>query len=91
MSNWENRQQQKKPILSQRLLQHLEEAGIDIVSVNRRHLQQVAELKLYDDHRDPNDRLIIAQAIADKTVLISSDRKFERYNNLGLHFIFNKR
>lgn len=46
---------------------------------------------LYDDHRDPNDRLIIAQAISDQIPLISSDRKFSRYERYGLDFIFNER
>ena len=44
-----------------------------------------------NDHRDPNDRLIIAQAISDRATLISSDRKFDRYERYGLQFMFNKR
>ena len=31
-------------------------------------------------HRDPFDRMLIAQAIAEGLVLISSDRKFEMYD-----------
>ncbi len=46
---------------------------------------------MFDDHRDPNDRLIVAQAISDRVPLISSDRKFERYRNYGLDFMFNER
>ena len=43
------------------------------------------------DHRDPFDRLIIAQAISDKATLISSDLKFQWYEKYGLTFIQNKR
>lgn len=50
-----------------------------------------ASLPLYDDHRDPADRLIIAQAIADRVALVSSDRKFSRYGRHGLHFVYNER
>ena len=44
-----------------------------------------------NDHRDPNDRLVIAQAISDKTALISSDHKFSLYEKNGLDFVFNER
>ena len=37
-------------------------------------------LKLPPHHRDPFDRMLIAQAIAEGLVLISSDRKFEMYD-----------
>lgn len=74
-----------------RVLTDLDEAGITIVPVTRPHLETLADPPIYDDHRDPNDRLIIAQAIADRVPLISSDRKFSRYTRHGLHFIFNER
>ena len=69
----------------------LDEMGIEVIPVNKRHLQCYSELPLHDGHHDPNDRLIIAQAIADRTPLVSSDRKFSRYARHGLDFIFNER
>lgn len=69
----------------------LEDMGIEIVPVSLKHLKQLAALPLFDDHRDPNDRLIIAQAISDKISLVSSDRKFDKYVKYGLNFVFNKR
>ena len=72
-------------------LRNLEELGITVVQVVQKHIVALAELPLFDDHRDPNDRLIIAQAIADRVPLISSDRKFSRYGRYGLDFIFNER
>ena len=44
--------------------------GIKIVPVSMVHLETLAALPLYDDHRDPADRLIIAQAIADRVPLV---------------------
>lgn len=64
-------------------------AGIDISQVNTLHLEELANLPLYDGHNDPNDRLIIAQAIRDRIPLISSDRKFEFYRAQGLELIYN--
>lgn len=69
----------------------LQTIGVKIVPVNESHLQMLSELPLYADHRDPNDRLIIAQAIADRTTLVSSDHKFRLYEKSGLKFFFNKR
>ena len=73
------------------VLSWLNEMNIGIVTVTGKHLQEYADLPFYDDHKDPNDRLIIGQAISDKVILISSDHKFERYVRYGLNFIFNKR
>jgi PIN domain nuclease of toxin-antitoxin system len=56
-----------------------------------RHQKVFARLVPPKDHRDPVDRLIIAQAIAEKTPVISSDRMFEHYRKQGLDFIHNKR
>lgn len=69
----------------------LDEINIKVVPSDRRHLQCFSELPIQPDHRDPNDRLIIAQAIADKIPLVSSDRKFEWYRKHGLDFLFNER
>lgn len=37
------------------------------------------------------ENIIIAQAIADKITLVSSDRKFDWYRRHGLEFVFNER
>jgi len=66
--------------------------GIDIVHTTAQHLRQFNTLPLHTkEHRDPFDRFIIAQAIADRIPLISSDRKFSLYTNDGLDLILNKR
>ena len=65
--------------------------GVKIVPVSMKHIECLANLPLYDDHRDPNDRLIIAQAISDRIPLVSSDRKFARYGRYGLDFRYNER
>lgn len=72
-------------------LKRLEELGVSMVPTTMEHIKTLMELPLYDDHRDPNDRVIIAQAMSDRVTLISSDRKFMRYGRYGLDFIFNER
>jgi PIN domain nuclease of toxin-antitoxin system len=67
------------------------EWNITISYVKKEHLLTLAHLDVVSNHNDPNDRLIIAQAITEKIPLISSDRKFEHYRKQKLNFIYNKR
>ena len=69
----------------------LDDMGVKVVPVMVNHLRELASLPILGDHRDPNDRLIIAQAISDRVPLISSDRKFAQYAKYGLDFVFNER
>ena len=66
-------------------------ADIRIMPVTERHLKEFSILPFHSDHRDSNDRLIIAQSISDRIPLISSDRKFSLYRKNGLELIFNER
>ena len=65
--------------------------GINVSYIRHEHLQTFARLDPVKNHNDPSDRLIIAQAIAEKMPLISSDRMFEFYRKQHLNFIFNRR
>lgn len=76
---------------AEKVISDLDNAGINIEKVTERRLKSFASLPLYDDHRDPNDRMIISQAISDRILLVSSDRKFLRYERHGLNFIYNER
>jgi PIN domain nuclease of toxin-antitoxin system len=46
--------------------------GIDL-----RHVARVADLPFH--HRDPFDRLLVAQALSDTLTIVSRDRVFSRY------------
>ena len=73
------------------LFDTMENMGIEIVPMNKYHLLKYAELDTAAGHKDPNDHIIIAQAISDKISIISSDRKFKEYVGQGLGFVFNRR
>jgi len=73
------------------LFDAMEDSGIEIVPMNKFHLLQYAALQTISGHKDPNDHVIISQAISDKIPIISSDRKFKEYIGQGLRFIFNRR
>ncbi|MDR0559289.1 MAG: type II toxin-antitoxin system VapC family toxin [Prevotellaceae bacterium] len=67
-----------------------DELNIAIKYISKEHLRTLAKLPLIDEHRDPTDRLIIAQAITEKLPLISNDTKFPKYRKYGLIFISNR-
>jgi len=48
------------------------------LAVEHAHTLRVAELPPH--HRDPFDRLLVAQAQIEKLVLVTVDRQFERYD-----------
>jgi PIN domain nuclease of toxin-antitoxin system len=52
--------------------------GIKIFPIDLHHLDQVQRLPLH--HRDPFDRLIIAQSIVENIPIITDDPKFKLYN-----------
>jgi len=59
------------------IISKLPEADIAILPVESQHILEVEILALI--HRDPFDRMIIAQAIAEKFEIISSDGVFVQY------------
>ena len=83
--------ERNKYLTETEVLQWLKMNDIKVMYTTEKHLQTLSQLSLYGDHKDPFDRLIIAQAISDKIPLISSDHKFPQYEKEGLSFIFNKR
>jgi PIN domain nuclease of toxin-antitoxin system len=52
-------------------------AGVDLLPISPRHADHVRTLPLH--HRDPFDRLLVAQADCDGLALITADRKLGRY------------
>ena len=55
----------------------LAEQGIRSLSVTQNHSLKVYDLALH--HHDPFDRLIIAQALSEGLVILTSNRVFEKY------------
>lgn len=59
------------------LWQEAEAAGIAILSIQPRHLARLATLPHH--HRDPFDRLMIAQALEEGWSVVSSDDQWDAY------------
>jgi len=56
-------------------------ASIKVISIADAHLITYQNLPDVPDHRDPFDKLILATAIAEDSVVISADPKFKNYRD----------
>lgn len=52
-------------------------SGFEILNINFNHLLELDKLPLH--HKDPFDRILIAQALAENLTLITSDQKIWKY------------
>jgi PIN domain nuclease of toxin-antitoxin system len=59
------------------LLEQLEQAGVDLLPITARHANRVGTLPMH--HRDPFDRLLVAQADVDGLTLVTADRELSVY------------
>jgi PIN domain nuclease of toxin-antitoxin system len=64
---------------------------IKIIPFSKEYVNTLSKLKITEGHNDPFDHSIISQAIAEKHILVSSDRKFADYTTQKLIFAYNKR
>ena len=59
------------------LLEQLERARAELLPVTARHADRVGTLPMH--HRDPFDRLLVAQADVDGLTLVTADGEMEAY------------
>jgi PIN domain nuclease of toxin-antitoxin system len=56
--------------------------GFNFIGIENQHIFAYDDVPLYDEHRDPFDRLLISTAIEKNAALLSPDSKLQLYNNL---------
>ncbi len=52
------------------------------LQLHNNHLEYYNQLPLFDEHRDPFDRLLIATSIVENAAILTIDSKFRLYSNL---------
>ena len=57
--------------------ENLTGSNISLLNISVKHTQQIISLPLH--HRDPFDRMIIAQSITENLTIISKDKNFSLY------------
>lgn len=55
--------------------------GFAWLPIENEHLLQVATLPRFDDHKDPFDRLLVAQSLSEPLILLTTDAKLARYGS----------
>lgn len=59
------------------IIKNIEEININILGIKKDHILELLNLKFF--HKDPFDRLIIAQANIEKLTIIGKDEIFDKY------------
>lgn len=55
--------------------------GFQWLAIGEDHLLQVARLPPHEDHKDPFDRLLVAQSLTEPLILLTADAKLARYGS----------
>jgi PIN domain nuclease of toxin-antitoxin system len=78
-----------------KVIDYLKEVQIKILPIEVNHIRALEKLpdskiniKIHDD---PFDRMLIAQSIAERFTIISSDGKFPPYRDYGLKLLVNEK
>jgi PIN domain nuclease of toxin-antitoxin system len=67
-----------KRVITHFIDEHLVAKGIQVLPIQAKHLDQLSLLSLH--HRDPFDRLLIAQAMTENMPILTNDDIFKKYD-----------
>jgi PIN domain nuclease of toxin-antitoxin system len=57
------------------------QSGFEWKPIKEHHIEAYLSIPLYDHHRDPFDRMLLAIALADDLTIVSSDHNFPLYKD----------
>lgn len=62
-----------------RFCERIQADGFSWLPIENSHLLTFAKLPQFDDHKDPFDRLLVAQSLSEPLILLTADSKLPRY------------
>lgn len=62
-----------------RFVAQTEASGFEWLEIRNEHILAVASLPLHEDHRDPFDRMLVAQSLTEPLLLLTTDAALARY------------
>ncbi len=62
-----------------KFVRQVEEMGFAWLPIENAHLLQLAELPTFADHKDPFDRLLVAQSLSEPLILLTRDARLTRF------------
>ena len=57
----------------------IDDSGFERLGITPLHTHSLAQLPLFDDHKDPFNRLLVAQSLSEPLILLTTDDKLARY------------
>ncbi|MBV9404961.1 MAG: type II toxin-antitoxin system VapC family toxin [Acidobacteriaceae bacterium] len=60
----------------------VEQLEAELLPIRKEHIVGLAELPSHADHRDPFDRMLVAQALSENLTLVGADTRFQLYHGL---------
>jgi PIN domain nuclease of toxin-antitoxin system len=82
VTGWEIAMKPALSLSSAEVKAGIEATPATLLPITFEHLDEYSRLPTYTNHRDPFDRLLIAQAIAEDLSIVSSDTRFAYYKRL---------
>ena len=70
------------PLVFSHWLERFQQFDFEMLEITDAHLIVLSQLSAVKDHRDPFDRLLIAQALSEDLTLVSRDGKLAAYPGL---------
>ena len=64
------------------LIDKVKQIDFQILPIKNDHINTYNSIKLFDNHRDPFDRLIISTSVFENIPIISADEKFKNYTDI---------
>ncbi len=66
----------------ERFAGNIKKHGFEWLDIRNAHLLAVAALPLVDDHRDPFDRLLVAQSYSEPLLFLTMDKRLAKYGEI---------
>ncbi|MGA7980050.1 MAG: type II toxin-antitoxin system VapC family toxin [Chromatiaceae bacterium] len=63
----------------ERFVKETEQHGFQWLGITNQHLFAVVNLPVFEDHKDPFDRLLVAQSLTEPLILLTGDPKLAQY------------
>ena len=61
---------------------HFQRAEYKTLNVKHEHIKALRDISYFYDHKDPFDRMLIAQSYYENLPIITSDEKFTQYKDI---------
>lgn len=62
-------------------IRNAEATGFEWLDIQKEHLLTVAALPVFDNHKNPFDRLLVAQSLTEPLILLTTNAKLARYGS----------